>query len=83
MSETLKSSRLTPRLRLLADNDGSDSDYSDKESDEEPIKDDRQGIEDTAEPTGLVFEPDNFPGMFIVYFAHRRDLAVNSYRHGA
>ena len=47
------------------------------------MKDDRQGTEDTSEPTGLVFEPDNFPGMFIVYFTHRRDLAVNSYRHGA
>ncbi|KAH8553291.1 WD40-repeat-containing domain protein [Umbelopsis sp. PMI_123] len=43
------------------DNEGSDSDFSDKESDVEPMKEDKQESEDFSETHGLVFEPDNFP----------------------
>jgi hypothetical protein len=47
---------------LIVDNEGSDSDFSDKESDIEPMKEDKQESEDFSETHGLVFEPDNFPG---------------------
>ncbi|KAI9290277.1 WD40-repeat-containing domain protein [Umbelopsis sp. AD052] len=44
-----------------ADHEGSDSDFSDKESDDEPMKEDKQETEDFSDVDGLVFDPDNFP----------------------
>ena len=47
----------------LAENEGSDSDFSDKESDDEPMKEEKQEPDDSSEPSGLLFDTDNFPRM--------------------
>lgn len=61
---------------MSAEHEGSDSDFSDKESDDEPMKEDKPEAEDVSDVDGLVFDPENVSGIVIsLMFSTWTDLA--------